>query len=276
MDQEAVGCTQQDASRDCIVDAVGGTFARKGQKSIRTPRSGVMGSKIEFPKMSICSHKFLSLRQTHIAFVHFLHSFNQAMWTKAALFSLLGGMLALSAVVMGDEVLQIHGSGTTNPSKCYWLSYGSHYGSCQTPHAHDVSRRRLFDWTSRVYWKLEGTTGANFIPVNDFGSGDIPISTEEYNSLTGAGVEFVHLPIVLGAISLFHSVPNVSTEPGQGLNLTACVISRIFKRDIVTWDDEDIVAMNPNLDLPSADYPITVAHRVLGSSSTASVTAVRA
>ena len=117
--------------------------------------------------------------------------------------------------------------------------------------------------------------GDNFAPNNDFGSGDIPISTEDYNALTAAGVEFVHLPIVLGAISLFHSVPNVSTVPGQGLNLTACVIARIFKREITTWDHEDVQAMNPNLNLPSENYPITVAHRVLGSSSTASVTEVR-
>jgi ABC-type phosphate transport system substrate-binding protein len=85
----------------------------------------------------------------------------------------------------------------------------------------------------------------------------------------------VHLPFVLGAISIFHNIPNVP-EGSQGLNLTACTLSKIFKRDIKYWDDAEILETNPGLKdkLPPDDYPITVSRRVHGSSSTASVTQV--
>eukprot|EP00540_Astrosyne_radiata_P007271 CAMPEP_0116860912 /NCGR_PEP_ID=MMETSP0418-20121206/22703_1 /TAXON_ID=1158023 /ORGANISM="Astrosyne radiata, Strain 13vi08-1A" /LENGTH=448 /DNA_ID=CAMNT_0004495421 /DNA_START=286 /DNA_END=1632 /DNA_ORIENTATION=- len=107
--------------------------------------------------------------------------------------------------------------------------------------------------------------------TNDFGSGDIPLSTDTYSALEPG---IVQLPIVLGAISLFHSIPNVPDGIG-GLNLTSCLIARIFKRQIVEWDHPDILTLNPNLrkHLPHPDYPVTVAHRKLGSSSTASITA---
>jgi len=192
------------------------------------------------------------------------------MWKALFPVLLLGSMIA----TMADDVLQVHGSGTTNPSKCYWLIMDQIMDRVKIPLR--MTYRAVGSSTGQAEFigRSNDTTGANFVPDNDFGSGDIPISTDDYNTLTSAGVEIVQLPIVLGAISLFHSVPNVSAEPGQGLNLTACVIARIFKRDITTWDHEDVVALNPNLDLPSADYPITVAHRVLGSSSTASVTQV--
>lgn len=83
----------------------------------------------------------------------------------------------------------------------------------------------------------------------------------------------LHLPFALGAISIFHSIPNVSSGKG-GLNMTSCLLARIFKRDIIVWDHEDILELNPNLSdlLPKSNYPIKVAHRVKGSSSTASVT----
>lgn len=71
---------------------------------------------------------------------------------------------------------------------------------------------------------------------------------------------------------MFHSVPGVP-DGSAGLNLTACTLAKIFKRDIIYWDDAEILALNPNLSQSlSKDYPITVARRISGSSSTASIT----
>jgi len=106
---------------------------------------------------------------------------------------------------------------------------------------------------------------------NDFGSGDIPISTENYEALKANNVEIAHFPFVLGAISFFHSVPG--TDNGSnGLNLTSCQLAKIFKREIIYWDDDELKTDNPNLELPFPNYPIKVARRVKGSSSTASIT----
>jgi hypothetical protein len=77
----------------------------------------------------------------------------------------------------------------------------------------------------------------------------------------------LHLPILLGAISFFHSVET----GGQKLNLDACVLAKIFRRDITDWTDQAIKDQNPDMDL-QGPYPIRVARRVNGSSSTASIT----
>ena len=48
-------------------------------------------------------------------------------------------------------------------------------------------------------------------------------------------------------------------------------MAKILNRDITDWSDSEIIELNPDLSLPSP-YPITVAHRVQGSSSTKSIT----
>lgn len=53
--------------------------------------------------------------------------------------------------------------------------------------------------------------------------------------------------------------------------MTACLLARVFDGDIKTWDHDDIAEINPGLDVPK-DYPIFVGRRVLGSSSTYSIT----
>ena len=55
------------------------------------------------------------------------------------------------------------------------------------------------------------------------------------------------------------------------LKLNPCLLARIFNREITTWTHEDIMAINPGLSL-AVDYPINIARRVLGSSSTKSIT----
>ena len=102
---------------------------------------------------------------------------------------------------------------------------------------------------------------------NDFGSGGIPFTAQDCAKFPANSV--LHFPFVLGPISFFHSVPT-----GEGrLNLTPCVLAKIFKRQEITdWTDPAVVELNPDLNFPGG-FPITVAHRVLGSSSTASITA---
>jgi ABC-type phosphate transport system substrate-binding protein len=55
-----------------------------------------------------------------------------------------------------------------------------------------------------------------------------------------------------------------------GVELTACLLARIFSRDIKTWDHADIMAANPKLIVPAGE-PILVYHRVLGSSTTGGI-----
>lgn len=177
--------------------------------------------------------------------------------------------LAMVASVLGNDI-EIHGSGTTNPSKCYW-------------HIMDAIKDRLRVPVRMTYRAVGSGVGQKefmgeapeFMQINHFGSGDIPLSTENYNLITGGDdpSEMLHLPVVLGAITYFHSIPGVPSGAG-GLNMTSCLLARIFSRDIKDWLHEDITKGNPNLAdmIGDKDSKITVIRRKKGSSSTASIT----
>lgn len=178
--------------------------------------------------------------------------------------------LVLPAVLAQREnqPIPLHGSGTTNPSKCYW-------------HLMDQLQERSLTATRMTYRAVGSSTGqkefvgdsaSSFEPYNHFGSGDIPLTAERYQTLQDNSKVALQIPLLVGAISIFHSVPVPSSGPDD-LKLTACLIARIFKRNITTWSDDAILADNPNiLNYIEEGHPIRVAHRVLGSSSTASVT----
>jgi len=106
---------------------------------------------------------------------------------------------------------------------------------------------------------------------SDFGSGDIPLTQAYYHRMEEAGREVAHFPFLIGAMSFFHNIPGLPVSGIGGLNMTACLLAKIFKTEITTWDHADIVAINPALDVPT-DQPIYVYHRVKGSSTTNGIT----
>jgi ABC-type phosphate transport system substrate-binding protein len=170
---------------------------------------------------------------------------------------------ALLAAMAGSPaaaqpVISLHGSGTTNPSKCYWTIMDQMKIQAKLPI--EMTYRAVGSSTGQAEFIGDGVTSDNM-----FGSGDIAFSQENYDSFPADSI--LHLPVVLGAISFFHSVDTGSEK----LNLSPCILAKILKRDITDWGDDEIAQANPNLSLPNPS-PITVAHRVKGSSSTASIT----
>ena len=101
---------------------------------------------------------------------------------------------------------------------------------------------------------LGGETNGNK-SLNHFGAGDIPMSADRYNAVVAASRTMVHVPFALGGIGVFHSAP----VGGASVHLTACVLAKIFSRQITTWDHDDIKALNTNVTLPS--LPISVTRR---------------
>ena len=189
------------------------------------------------------------------------------MWAASSSLLLL---LSAAVVEVGGQIVQLHGSGTTNPSKCFWHIMDTFHQQSKIPLR--MTYRGVGSGTGQdefVGAGLRGVSGGNgTLPDADFGSGDIPISTSDYDLMKSNGVDMLHFPIVAGAISFFHSVPTGNAP----LNLTACTLAKIFQRkDITDWNHDDIKAVNPNLNLPHPS-PIRIAHRLLGSSSTASIT----
>eukprot|EP00438_Fugacium_kawagutii_P016175 Skav225027 [mRNA] locus=scaffold2061:83993:92817:+ [translate_table: standard] len=116
-----------------------------------------------------------------------------------------------------------------------------------------------------------GNDASQFMSLNHFGAGDIPMSQDRFNTMAGQSPpqDMVHIPLALGAIAVFHSVPG--EETGGSLKLDACLLAKIFSGAVDTWDHADIKAQNPDINVP-AGTKIHVFHRKFGSSSTGGVT----
>eukprot|EP00927_Polykrikos_kofoidii_P007277 TRINITY_DN1297_c0_g1_i1.p1 TRINITY_DN1297_c0_g1~~TRINITY_DN1297_c0_g1_i1.p1 ORF type:complete len:604 (-),score=90.80 TRINITY_DN1297_c0_g1_i1:407-2011(-) len=191
-------------------------------------------------------------------------------YSEYALSTLESSVSSLAARVETLEdakVISLDGSGTTNPSKFFW----------QVMSLFEARAKPVVKMTYRAVGSGTGQhefIGADnaYLPYDqDFGSGDIPIGASDHATLVSNGHEILHFPFQMGAMSIFHNIPNVPKSGEGALKVTGCIIARIFKRDIKTWDHSDIKALNPNLDVPEGQN-IEVYHRVLGSSTTAGVT----
>lgn len=179
----------------------------------------------------------------------------------------LAPTLLLPQAAYGDEY-EIHGSGTTNPSKCIW-------------HIMSLFNQQTRENVRMTYRAVGSSTGQkefigeddSYLPLTDFGAGDIPIDTDKHKAVNAAqpdGIQqILHLPFALSSVSFFFNIPGVSE-----VNLEACTLARIFNGKIQYWDDPEILELNKDngYKTPSEKYNIFVARRVLGSSSTASIT----
>ena len=172
-------------------------------------------------------------------------------------------MKAQIADLRHNEVIQLHGSGTTNPQKFFWKAMDVLEERAMVPMT--MTYRGVGSGTGQYEFIGASNTPA-YTPWNHFGSGDIPISDADYNTLkVSNNIDFIHVPFQLGAISFFHSVPK---SVGK-INLDACALAKIFTRKIKVWDHPEIKALNPDgLKGIPAGQPITVVRRTYGSSST--------
>lgn len=164
----------------------------------------------------------------------------------------------MAAPSSAQEAISVHGSGTSNPSKCYWTIMGQMMMQSKVPTR--MTYRSVGSGTGQKEFMGNGT-----VSVSMFGSAGIPMSQDKFDAFPQDS--FLHLPVLLGAITFFHSAPT----GGQELSLAPCTIAKIFKREITDWGHPDVISQNPQISFPKS-APITVAHRVKGSSSTASVT----
>lgn len=92
----------------------------------------------------------------------------------------------------------------------------------------------------------------------DFAGTDSPVSE---SALADFPREFVYVPTVIAPVALAVNLDGI-----DGLNLTPEIIAGIFQLEITSWNDELLVAVNPDLDLP--DMPIVVVRRAESSGTT--------
>jgi phosphate transport system substrate-binding protein len=100
----------------------------------------------------------------------------------------------------------------------------------------------------------------------DFGASDVPLNPDELAEAEAAGGPVMHIPTVLGAITVVYNLPRAPR-----LRMDAKLIADLFLGKITTWRDPRVAALNPDVPLP--DLPVTVVHRSDSSGTTANFTA---
>lgn len=199
-------------------------------------------------------------------------------WFVVLLIAALFFTVTLTTCVRGhghddeQKLIQIHASGTTNIA--LWLTSEFNKMMARANPAVHISYRAVGSGTGQAEFinKIGG-----FEPLTAFGTGDIPLSQEDMDDLDANQIAVVQAPLCLSAISVFYNIPVLRDADNKELFLTSCLLARIFMGEITSWCDEDIVAVNPDLDdllcqEGGENDAIFVGHRVLGSSSTSSLT----
>jgi len=95
--------------------------------------------------------------------------------------------------------------------------------------------------------------------IIDFGGSDAPMSDEKMNEASG---EILHIPTVLGAVAVIYNLPDV----GESIKFSPEIVADIFLGRIKKWNDPDLVAVNPGVNLPERE--IVVVRRSDGSGTT--------
>src|SRR5215472_14298683 len=93
----------------------------------------------------------------------------------------------------------------------------------------------------------------------DFGASDTPLTAEERQAVPGV----VQIPETIGSVVVGYNIPGIPTKT---LKFTGPVLADIFQGIITKWNDPQIKALNPGVNLPDAN--IVVVHRSDGSGTT--------
>jgi phosphate transport system substrate-binding protein len=102
--------------------------------------------------------------------------------------------------------------------------------------------------------------------IVDFGASDPPLKPADEEAIAKNGSPAVQIPMFLGAITVSYNLPGIKT----GLKLDGQTLGDIFIGKVKTWNDPEIKALNPGVNLPST--AITVIHRSDSSGTTSGFT----
>lgn len=97
-----------------------------------------------------------------------------------------------------------------------------------------------------------GGSGAGITQIEqkhvDFACSDAPMSYDESSSY---GI--VHIPETIGAVVVAYNEPSISV-----LKLDGPTVAKIFMKNITSWNDPAIAALNPGVSLPTSDITTVV------------------
>lgn len=148
---------------------------------------------------------------------------------------------------LAAETLLINGAGATFPAPLY-LRWFSDY--------------RQVDPKVEINFQPVGSAAGirQFIDQTvDFAASDVTMTDAEIAEVK-RGV--VMIPMTAGSIAVGYNLPGIRS----GLKLSRSVLVQIFRGQITQWRDPQILALNPDLEIP--DLPIAVCYRSDGSGTT--------
>ena len=158
------------------------------------------------------------------------------------------GILTFAALAAcGDERVELLGAGATFPYPLYF-QWSADYQA---------------ETGVRINYQSIGSGGGIqqlSAGTVDFGASDAPMTDEEMSRAQGG--EILHIPTVLGAVSVAYNLPGL-TEP---VRLTGELVADVYLGRITRWNDARIAAVNPGVALP--DEAILPVHRSDGSGTT--------
>jgi phosphate transport system substrate-binding protein len=90
--------------------------------------------------------------------------------------------------------------------------------------------------------------------VVDFGATDAPMtSAEQAAAQAGQGSVVLHIPMIIGAVTIIYNEPGI-----KNLRLDGPTLANIFLGKITKWNDPAIKALNPGVSLPTGSIqPVT-------------------
>jgi phosphate transport system substrate-binding protein len=152
--------------------------------------------------------------------------------------------VALLAVCVNAQTVQINGAGATFPNPIYTKWFSEYHKA----HPNVEINYQSIGSGGGIRQLSAGTVF--------FGASDGPMTNEQ---IAAAGFRIIHLPTVLGGVVPVYEIPGVNAE----LRFTGKVLADIFLGKITKWNDAAIKSLNPSVNLPATD--ITVVHRSDGS-----------
>ncbi len=178
--------------------------------------------------------------------------------------------LALGATACGSSSDNTSGSGSSGGDNAAQLS-GTLNGAGATfpqPVYQEWAANFKDTYSTTVNYQGIGSGGgiAQFTAGTvDFGATDSAMTDDELAAASKKG-DPVHIPTVLGAVTVSYNVPGID----KGLKLDGATVADIFLGKVKTWNDPAIAQLNAGLKLPAQG--ITVCHRSDESGTTANFT----
>jgi phosphate transport system substrate-binding protein len=97
----------------------------------------------------------------------------------------------------------------------------------------------------------------------DFGATDPPLTQSQYGNYSG---NIAQIPIVTAAVAVTYNLPEIPKN--VNLNLTGCVLAKIYSGLIKKWNDPEIKSLNPQIANILPDKDIIVVYRSDASGTT--------